>query len=134
MAVLIDTSVVVEAERGRLDLQNLHAGDPGQPAALTAVTVAEMLAGVELMDGRARRDHASAFIEGLVQTFPVLSFDLEAARVHARMAARLRKSGTPVCAHDLMIAAIAVAGGHSVVTRDRRSFPRIPGLSLGLVA
>jgi len=31
-------------------------------------------------------------------------------------------------AHDLMIGATAVALGYAVLTRDRRSFPSIPGL------
>ncbi|AUX31792.1 uncharacterized protein SOCE836_039240 [Sorangium cellulosum] len=37
---------------------------------------------------------------------------------------------SPVGAHDLLIAATALAVGYDVVTRDDRSFPRIPGLRL----
>jgi hypothetical protein len=59
----------------------------------------------------------------------VLGFDLIAARVHARLAATLASSGTPVGAHDLIIGATALGRGLGVVTRDPRSFPRIPGLS-----
>ena len=37
-------------------------------------------------------------------------------------------AGNRLPVEDLMIAAIALANGHEVVTRDLRSFPRVPGL------
>jgi predicted nucleic acid-binding protein len=52
------------------------------------------------------------------------------ARVHARLSADLAARGSPVGAHDLMIAATAIAVGYDVATRDERSFPRIPGLTV----
>jgi tRNA(fMet)-specific endonuclease VapC len=53
-----------------------------------------------------------------------------AARVHARLWAQLAAKGITVGTHDLLIAATALAMGFSVATRDDRSFPYIPGLSL----
>ena len=54
--------------------------------------------------------------------------DLDAARAHATLSAELRARGTPVGAHDLLIAATAVPIDYQVATRDLRSFPRIRGL------
>jgi tRNA(fMet)-specific endonuclease VapC len=42
----------------------------------------------------------------------------------------LRGQGLEVGAHDLLIAATAVATGSVIVTRDLRSFPRIPDLDV----
>ena len=78
----------------------------------------------------ARRARREAYVETLLSAFPVLPFDLVTARVHARLSAQLASRGEPVGAHDLVIASTAIVHGLEVVTRDERSFPRIPGLSL----
>jgi predicted nucleic acid-binding protein len=51
------------------------------------------------------------------------------ARIHARLAAELAMTRTPVGPHDLIIAT-AVSNGYAVAARDERSFPKIPGLTL----
>jgi predicted nucleic acid-binding protein len=61
---------------------------------------------------------------------PVISFDLVAARVHARLWARLAAKGIAIGQHDLVIAATAISRGMDVATRDARSFPKIPGLKI----
>jgi predicted nucleic acid-binding protein len=63
----------------------------------------------------------------------VLPFDLVAARIHARLWADAASKGLSLGAHDLLIAAIALATGCLVATRDRRSFPNIPGLDVALL-
>ncbi|WP_343218978.1 PIN domain-containing protein [Candidatus Palauibacter scopulicola] len=50
--------------------------------------------------------------------------------MHATLATHLRGAGTPIGAHDLIIAATAVHHGHAVATRDRRSLARIDGLEV----
>jgi predicted nucleic acid-binding protein len=55
-------------------------------------------------------------------------FDLVSARLHASIWAQLAAKGVNVGAHDLLIGATALAIGRDVATRDKRSFPKIPGL------
>jgi tRNA(fMet)-specific endonuclease VapC len=50
------------------------------------------------------------------------------ARVHAEVWAELEQDGESVGAHDLWIAATALAHGFGVATRNRRDFERIAGL------
>ncbi len=50
------------------------------------------------------------------------------ARAHAEIWAGLEAAGTPIGAHDLWIAATAVAHGYGVVTSSTRDFARVPGL------
>ncbi len=69
-------------------------------------------------------------MEGLLARLPVISFDLVTARIHARVWAQLAAKGITVGPHDLLIAATALATDSTVATRDTRSFPKIPGLSI----
>ena len=68
-----------------------------------------------------------AFVENLLRALRVIPFDLPIARVHARLRARMPRN-RQIGAHDLMIGATAVSLGYAVLSRDRRSFPRIPDL------
>jgi predicted nucleic acid-binding protein len=128
MGTLIDASVLVAAERGTLDLDGVLAARGDEQIALSAITAAEILHGVHRSAGR--RACGGGLVERLLEQLPVVSFDLVAARIHARLWAELAAKGSVVRERDLLIAATAMARGHSVATRDERSFPRIPGLSV----
>ena len=130
MGALIDSSVLIAAERGGLDLDSILQDYEDIDFALAAVTASELLHGVHRADTAARRTRREAFVESLLSRLPVLAFDLIAARAHARLWAGLAGKGIVVGTHDLLIAATAIARGLDVVTRDERSFSRIEGLSL----
>jgi predicted nucleic acid-binding protein len=130
MATLIDSSVLIDIERRRLSLDDLLAEHAEEEAAIAAVTASELLHGVHRATKGRRQTQREAFVESVLTNVPVVPFDLVAARVHACLWAQLAGKGITVGAHDLLIAATAVAVGFSVATRDDRSFPLIPGLSL----
>jgi len=126
VAVLIDTSVLVAIERGRLRLQDLI--DPDQEYAISTVTVGELLHGVERAVGP-RAQARSAYVEALVGVITALPVDVPVARAYARASAALAQAGTPVDANDLWIAATAIAHGLDVLALDG-DFKRIPGVAL----
>ena len=128
MATLIDASVLIAAERGRLDWDDVIAGHADAEIALAAITASELLHGVHRATSARIRARREAFVEHLLARIPLIPFDLVAARVHARVCADLAMKGISVGAHDLLIGATALATGGRVATRDVRSFPRIPGL------
>jgi predicted nucleic acid-binding protein len=130
VGALIDSSVLIAAERGQLDLEGLLLDRGDEDFALSAVTASELLHGVHRAETDARRGRREAYVEALLAAFPVIPFDLAAARMHARLAARAAAGGVSLGAHDLIIAATALAKDLGVVTRDARSFPRIAELSL----
>jgi tRNA(fMet)-specific endonuclease VapC len=130
VVTLIDLSVLIAAERGQLDLDALGAGGEGLEFALAAVTASELLHGVHRAAEPDRRAKREAFVERLLTVMPVVPFDLTAARIHARVWADLASGGITVGAHDLLIAATAMAYGCTLATQDQRSFPKIPGLNL----
>ncbi len=130
MGILIDTSVLIAIERGQLDLDSLLAKQAEESIALAAVTASELLHGVHRAGKAAHRARREAFVEHLLARLTVIPFDLVVARIHARIWARLAATGVTVGAHDLLIAATALASDFRVATRDERSFSRIPGLSI----
>jgi predicted nucleic acid-binding protein len=118
---LIDSSVLIAAERGTLDLDSVLEEYGHVDFSLAAITTSELLHGVHRADSEERRSRREAFVETLVSRLPVIAFDLIAARTHARLWARLAAKGEAIG---------TMARGLDVVTRDERSFPRIEGLSL----
>ena len=130
MGFLIDSSSLIAAERGELDLEAALGEDREEDVAIAAITASELLHGVHRLKGGVKQAKAERFVERLLDRVPVIAFDLEAARVHARLGAELAAKGAVVGAHDLIIASTAVAIDFAVATRDVRSFPRIAGLTL----
>lgn len=104
--------------------------DENEPVAIAAITASELLHGVHRLTGAVARTRAERFVEHLLDSIPVVAFDLDIARVHARLDAELSARGASVGDADLMIAATAVWLDYRVATRDLRSFPRIEGLEI----
>ena len=130
MARLIDTSVIIELERRGRPAEFLSVLAAAEPLALSSITAAELLMGVERADSITRRQQRSAFVESALGIVPVLPFDLLVARVHARVGALMLVSGQPIGSNDLLIAATALTYGMSVLTENLRDFQRVPGLTV----
>jgi predicted nucleic acid-binding protein len=130
VGLLIDASSLVAAERGELDLEVALGDTPDEEVAIAAITASELLQGIHGLKSGMKQARAERFVERLLDSVPVVPFDLDAARVHARLAAELAAKGAAVGAHDLIIASTAVAIDFAVATRDVRSFMRIAGLTL----
>lgn len=117
--------MLIEVERRTLDLDRLIADDD-EPA-IAAITAAELGVGVELATG-SQRLHRKAFVDDLLDLLPVIAYDLDVARAHATLLAAVRRAGRPRGAHDLIIAATALATTRTVVTADRTGFDELPGV------
>ncbi|MFE4518496.1 PIN domain-containing protein [Kitasatospora sp. NPDC056783] len=122
--LILDTGVLIQAERhgtGRLF-------DPADDVAIAAVTAAELHLGVELADD-ARRLRRQSFVDAVLAVVPVEDYTPETARIHARLMAHVRRQGKPRGAHDLIIAATAVATARVLVTTDASAgFAELPGV------
>jgi tRNA(fMet)-specific endonuclease VapC len=55
-------------------------------------------------------------------------YDVNVARAHASLLAHVRRSGTRRGAHDLIIAATALASDRIIVSTDARAFSDLPGV------
>lgn len=59
-----------------------------------------------------------------------LALDDQAAQIYGDLRADLEGKGTPIGPNDLLIAAIAVAHGLTLVTANEKEFGRVPGLQI----
>lgn len=124
--LIVDTGVLVASERGRAGLRDVVAED--DDLVIAAITVAELRTGIELATARHRAARAE-FLVKVLETMPVEPYDLATAEVHGRLLAHVHRSGTKRGAHDLMIAATAVATKRIVLTTDRSAnFHDLPGV------
>lgn len=126
MGLLIDTDVLVLAERGRLALDLGRYAEHGN-AFISVITASELLVGVHRALDEGVRARRLAFVEGLLSALPVLAVDMETARVHAHMVAQVPRNAT-VGAHDALIGATALRHGHAVLTNNGKDFRKLPGL------
>lgn len=129
MGTLIDSSVLIAAERKKLNFAEKLSELADEPIAIAAITASELLHGVYRAIKAEQRSHRQAFVERLLASIPILPFDIVVARIHAELWGQLAVKGINVGTHDLLIASTAIAAGYNVATRDERSFPKIPGLS-----
>jgi tRNA(fMet)-specific endonuclease VapC len=130
VGVILDTAVLIAAERGTFDMAGYLAELGDEPVALAAISASELLHGVERARDPAVRRARSDFVEGILANVPVIPFGLAEARVHARVWATLAAAGTPIGAHDLQVAATALVADGAVATLNREEFRRVPALAL----
>lgn len=126
MAVLIDTDMLVDLERGVINPE-VEETLGAEERAISVITVSELLHGVLRARG-AQRTRRRAFVEHLLGGMRALEITDQIARVHADLWAQLASAGRLIGAHDLWIAATAVAHGMGVATGNADEFGRIPGL------
>lgn len=127
--VLLDTTFLIDAERGGFDLDVVI--DDEDDVAVAAITVAEMLAGVELVSSK-YRPQREAYVADVVSSIPIVPYDLSVAGEHAKLLAAVRAAGRPRGAHDLIIAATARATSRRVITADPEAFEELPGVEVHL--
>lgn len=123
--LILDTTVLVSAERNARRLDRLIADN--DDVAIAAITAAELLVGVELAD-EDRRAPRAQFVQDVLDTVPVEDYDVAVATEHARLLAHVRRTGRPRGAHDLIIAATALARDRVVVSADATAFDGLPGV------
>lgn len=134
MGIILDTSLLIAAERGEWDINAYIQGREEEPFGLSVISVSELLHGVLRADSNKRRLKRSAYVEKVIELFPIYPFDLTAARIYAEVWVHLLAKGVQVGAHDLLIASTAMSLGFSVVSADKRHFDKIDGLEFEWVS
>jgi tRNA(fMet)-specific endonuclease VapC len=126
-AILIDTSVLIEVERERKVLEQLPQD---AQHSISVITVSELLHGVH----RAAPDHVrirrQVVVEALLGVIEQLPITSHIARLHAQIWAELQAKGEVIGAHDLWIAATALAHGLTLATANAGELERVPALEL----
>jgi predicted nucleic acid-binding protein len=125
--ILLDTNVISEPQRLQPHARVLEWIDAQalETLYLSAITVAELRAGIALLPSGKRRDSLHDNLEKrLLPMFAnrVLSFDMACTKAYAGLLAKSRAAGLALETADAFIAAIALANGFTVATRDTRPF------------
>lgn len=125
--ILLDTNVISEPQRREPNARVIAWMDAQalETLYLSAITVAELRAGIALMPEGKRRDSLHENLEKrLLPMFAnrVLPFDMACTKAYAELLAKSRTAGLAVETADAFIAAVALANGFTVATRDTRPF------------
>ena len=130
MGVIFDTSEIITLERNRWQIDEIVLGREDEFYGISVITVAELLHGVERADTETRKIKRQAFVEKVIEFFPVYNVDATVARIYARIWASLAQKKLTVGAHDLIIAATAIALNYTVITSNLRDYQKIEGLKV----
>ncbi len=130
MGLIFDTTEIIRMERSFENIQKLILDAGEEPFGISIITASELLHGVERATTDTIRIKRQAYVEGVLQQFPIFPFDMPAARVHARIWAILSKKGFMIGAHDMIIAATAISLDYDVVTSNKKDFSRVQGLRI----
>jgi hypothetical protein len=125
--ILLDTNVISELSKERPDamVTAWFLKQPGDELATTTITFAEVLFGLELLPQGRRRQRLSELTEAIFETALQgrrLTFNDAAAHRYAVLFAGRQKAGVPMPQLDAQIAAIALAAGASLATRNVTDF------------
>ena len=125
--IVLDTNVVSEPMKpdGNPAVQAWLDRQTAETLYLTATSLSELLVGIEILpDGKRKEGLDGALSELVVRLFEsrILPFDQEAAMAYSPLVGHARACGRLISVADGQLAAIAVAHGFTVATRDTAPF------------
>ncbi|MGH7898678.1 MAG: PIN domain-containing protein [Candidatus Binatia bacterium] len=131
MGWLIDTSIWIAVEQGKLGVADVHAITRQEPVYLSPVNIAEIRFGWELLPTGALKHNAARALRRLRRK-PQLRITVETAEVFASLAAKLKKAGRDpnVRVNDLWLAAQAVQRNFRLLTANPKDFKDISDLMM----
>lgn len=134
-SILLDTNVLSELMRSQPDqaVMDWFAQRASSIFYVSAITEAEIMLGVALLPVGKRREALAAAAHGMFsEDFAgrSLPFDVAAAACYADIVAARRRAGQAITTEDAQIAAVALAHGYPLATRNTKDFLLINGLTL----
>jgi tRNA(fMet)-specific endonuclease VapC len=126
---LLDTNVLSEATRPAPDagVKAALTRHAGELAIATPVWHELRFGWLRMPEGK-RRDAIERYLTDVVGSLPMLPYDAAAARIHAEIRADREEAGVALPFVDGQIAAITIAHGLTLVTRNQKDFVSVPGL------
>jgi tRNA(fMet)-specific endonuclease VapC len=124
---LLDTNILSHLVRQPQGPVADHIADVGEANVLTSVIVA-----CELRYGAAKRGSKKLTrqVEVVLSAMIIKPLESEVERVYASIRVALERKGTPIGAHDMLIAAHARAIDAVCVTDNVAEFKRVPALKV----
>lgn len=124
---LLDSNALSEVVKQPAGVVARRIAAAGEDSICTSIVVA-----CELRYGAMRKGSPvlNEKIEQLLSDVEILPLDEGVDRRYADLRMQLEQAGGPISAHDMLIAAHALALGLTMVTANVREFRRVPGLAL----
>ncbi len=131
MGVILDTSIWIEVERGRISPGDVASVTGDEPVYLVPPVIAELEYGVYRAATPAQRNRRASAV-ARIKSKPCIGIDKETGVMFGRLAADLDSAGRPSShrIQDVWIAAIAIQHNLKVLTQNKRDFADIPGIQL----
>ncbi len=125
MRFLLDTNIVSDLVRHPRGKVSGRIAEVGEEHVCTSIIVA-----AELRYGATRKNSSrlTAQLEAVLGAIDVLALEAPVDAVYGVIRAGLERTGQPIGANDLLIAAHALALGYTLVTDNEREFSRIDDL------
>jgi predicted nucleic acid-binding protein len=133
VGLILDTSVLVDAERRRLNVARLLdqlSQYEAENISICAVTVMELAQGIAGAKTEEVKQLRERFLRNLRASVPVIALSDALALRAGRLNGSLRQSGITIGIADAMIAASALDSGSAVATFNVRHFKAVLGLEV----
>ncbi len=85
MGVILDTSFLIEAERRETEIGQFVKNREEEVFGISVISVAELLNGVHRADSTKRRLKRSAYVEKVIELFPIYNFEITTARIYSEL-------------------------------------------------
>ena len=123
---VFDADVCIEILRGNEKVIERRR-EADDDVATTWITASELAYGAEKSNAS---DQNLTLVTEFLGTLPILGLDLTSALELGRCKARLEHAGMRIADADLLIAAITLANGASLMTGNRKHYERIENLRI----
>lgn len=125
--IVLDTNVISEIFRPQPEPQVMSwLESVTDDVAITAITLAELLAGVQRLPNDRRKQQLEAAVKAAIEPYlhtgSILGFDSKAAAEYAKVLTIREHKGQPISMADAQIAAICRVHGATCATRNMKDF------------
>lgn len=127
--LVLDTNTISYYFRNEPCVVQKLQSTPLQQIAVPAIVVYELKYGILRLANDAAQPRLHA-LSKFLQFLTIIPVDENVAETAATIRVDLERKGTPIGAHDVLIAASAVAINGQLVTRNVREFERVQGLQV----
>ena len=123
--IVLDTNVVSEMLRPAPNAQVMSwLSEHSKALTITAVTVAELSLGLQIMPQGSRKDGLRRHLDAIFASYGdrILGLDTPAGRHYGDVVSKRRSIGRPITTEDAMIAAICLTHALPLATRNCKDF------------
>lgn len=133
MGLILDTTVLVDAERKRVrpeELIRTYRSLFGEvDSALSAISIVELTHGIYRSRDSAQVARRSLYVEAVCVVWPIQPVHLEIAKLAGKIEGQMAARGEVLGIEDILIGATALYLNFDVVTLNLKHFQKIPGLT-----